>query len=214
MSRTVFLLLLTAVAGSQAEAKHTQSHLFQVRIQDYAGLPRGLRKIATATASRVFRRAGVSIDWLDCTPSSSKRDDRCAAEMPPETRVLRILPPEMTARMPASGIELGRAQLTPDGARGTYASVYWGRVQALARDAARSVALRRDDTSIRYKEGRILGYVLAHELGHLFGVHHGKAGVMHGPWSPSELGELLLGVLRFQKTEEEDIRAALAATAG
>ena len=216
MFRPISLLMFWTLTGSALEAKSPQPHAealsFQVRLQDYAGLPKGLRKLATATASQVFRRAGVSIDWLNCTPSNPRRDGRCAAEMPRNARVLRILPPEMTARMPASGIEFGRAQLTADGSRGTYASVYWGRVQALARGAVRSVSLRRDDSSTRYKEGRILGYVLAHELAHLLGVHHGKAGVMHGPWSPSELAGLLLGTLRFQKTEEEDIRAALAST--
>ena len=67
----------------------------------------------------------------------------------------------------------------------------------------------RPSGTTSFKEGRILGYVLAHELAHLLGVHHSKSGVMHGPWSPSELAELLQGTLPFQKDEEERIRASL-----
>ena len=204
-------LLLGQTLGAKNHSGEQEARLsFEVRIQDYAGLSRGMLKLARATASNVFKHAGVKIDWLGCTPGNPDMDERCHAELAPDTRLLRILPPEMTAKMPASGIEFGRAQLTPDGSRGTFASVYWGRVQGLAIGAARTVSLRKDSTSTRLKECRILGYVLAHELGHLFGVHHSRAGVMHGPWSPAELAELLMGTLRFQKAEEERIRLALA----
>ena len=169
--------------------------------------------MARATAGNVFKRAGVEIDWLDCTPNQAEMDERCWATLGAEAKVLRILAPEMTTKLSASGIEFGRAQLTPDGSRGTFASVYWARVQVLAAGRARSLGLGRDDTPARLKEARILGYVLAHELGHLFGRHHSGAGVMNGPWSPSELVELLRGTLRFQKFEARHIRQRLAGEA-
>ena len=186
---------------------------FEVRIQDYARLSRGTLKMATAPAGNVFKRAGVEIHWLGCTPKQGNMDERCHNALPAEARVLRILPPEMTAKLSASGIEFGRAQLTPDASRGTYASIYWTRVKTLAAGRARSLGLGRDNTSTRLKEARILGYVLAHELGHLFGTHHSGAGVMNGPWSPSELAELLRGTLRFQKGEARHIRRRLAGEA-
>ena len=208
----IVLLVVTAVTGTVVNAKVPVSPLsLEVRIQDYADVPGGVWKISSATAARVFKRAGVRILWLNCSPDDPKRDEQCRDRPSPEARVLRILPPEMTAKTRAPGIEFGRAQLTPDGSRGTYASVYWGRVQKLASGGARSVSLGRDSTSARLKEARILGYVLAHELAHLFGVHHSKAGVMHGPWTPSELAALLQGSLRFQAREEERIRESLAA---
>ena len=86
--------------------------------------------MATATAGNVFKCAGVEIDWLNCTPN--KMDERCRTARGAEGRIPRILPPEMAANVSASGIEFGRAQLEPDGSRGTFASVYWARVQALA----------------------------------------------------------------------------------
>lgn len=198
------LLRLLAAAFLAAAAAAGQT--LEVRVQDYAGLPRGVWKTSLATASRAFRRAGVEIRWLNCTPDSARLDRRCRTEPPPGTRVLRVLPPEMTEKTRASAIECGRAQLAADGSRGTYASVYWGRVRKLAESGARRVGLGRDPTSSRTKEARLLGYVLAHELAHLLGVHHGSAGVMHGPWSPPEIAAAVAGTLRFQPAEEVRIR--------
>ena len=106
MFRTLLMIVLSAAQASAVEAKGPRSSRgdglsFQVRMQDYADIPRGVRKVATATASRVFRRAGVAIDWLSCSPDSPKRDDGCAAEMPAGARILRILPPDMAARVAA-----------------------------------------------------------------------------------------------------------------
>ena len=209
MFRIIFLLIVTATAATTKPSVTPLS--LEVRVQDYANIPRGVWKISSATAARVFQRAGASILWLNCSPDDPKRDEQCRDRPSPGARVLRILPPEMTAKTRASGIEFGRAQLIPDGSRGTYASVYWGRVQHLASGAARTVSLGGIPTPSRLKEARILGYALAHELAHLIGVHHSKAGVMHGPWTPSELASLLQGSLRFQAREEERIRESLAA---
>ena len=218
MFRSIVLLSVPALLlGQTLEAKNHSGEQearlsFEVRIQNYAGLSRGMLKLATGTAGTVFKHAGVKIDWLGCTPNHAEMDERCWATPGAEAKVLRILPPEMATKLAASGIEFGRAQLKPGGS-GTFASVYWARVKALAAGRARNLGLGRDNIPTVLKEARILGYVLAHELGHLFGTHHSGAGVMNGPWSRSELVALLRGTLRFQKGEARHIRQRLAGAA-
>jgi len=213
MFRSTVLLIVPALFGSTLGAKSAGKRearpSFEVRIQNYANLPHSVLWMAVGTAGRVFRKAGVEIKWIDCTPGK-KADEACRADLEPNSRVLRVLPPTMAARSVQSGIELGRALLSEDASRGTYASVYWGRVQALAAGETGVVSHSNGAQSARLRQGRILGYALAHELGHLFGVHHSKSGVMSGPWSPSELAELLRGTLRFQRAEEGRIRLSLA----
>ncbi len=217
MLRSTVLLLVPALIGPTLGAKDRGGSgarlSFEVRLQDYAGLNRGLIEMATGTAGRVFKRAGVELRWVDCTPGSLQMDSNCRAARSSLTRVLRILPRSMRAGMPHGGIEFGRAMLADDASRGTFADIYWDRVQGLAVGRARTVSLGLHTATTRLTEARILGYVFAHELGHLFGVHHGKSGVMSGPWSPAELGELLKGTLKFQRGEEERLRLRLIGAA-
>lgn len=204
------LLFLGQTLGANEPARRHRARLsFEVRLQDYAGLQKGSLDQATATAGAVFKRAGVIVEWVDCTPTNADIDERCKNRLGKQVRVLRILSPEMTAKIAQTGIEFGRAMLVENGSRGTYASVYWQRVKELAGGRAGILGLGLDIVPMRLKEARILGYVLAHELGHLFGNHHSKVGVMHGPWSPSELAEVLRGTLRFRKTEERHIRLSV-----
>ena len=180
-----------------------------VLVQDYAGLSGGLLQIATATAGQVFARAGIEIEWTVCRAATRDELDQCAGSSPSDARVLRILSREMTAKLPTSGVEFGRAFLVPDGSRGMLANVYWGRIRRLASGQARLVSLRADMTPQGLKEARILGYALAHELAHLGGVRHSKAGVMSRRWNRGEVHDLLHGVLRFGKLEAVHLRRGL-----
>ncbi len=203
------LLLWQTLGAEGLSLEHEARLVVDVRVQDFAGVPGSVLRPATATSRAVFRRAGIETRWLNCTPGLADIDARCGAKRGPTTKVLRILSPEMMAKLTDSGVEFGRAHLVSDRSRGTYASVYWPRVQALAGGPARPVSLGLEVGSARLREVRILGYVLAHELAHLFGVHHGKSGVMSGPWSPSELLEVMRGTLRFKRQERDRIQRGL-----
>jgi hypothetical protein len=203
------LLLWQTLGAESLSLEHEARLVVDVRVQDFAGVPRGVLRPALSIARAIFRRAGIETRWLNCTPGLPDIEPDCRAKRGPTTKVLRILSPEMMAKLTDLGAEYGRAHLISDRSRGTYASVYWPRVQALADGPARPVSHGLDMGSARLREARILGYVFAHELAHLFGVHHGKTGVMSGPWSPSELLEVLRGTLRFRRDERDRIKRRL-----
>ena len=61
----------------------------------------------------------------------------------------------------------------------------------------------------------LLGYVIAHELGHLLlGPGHAPNGVMRAVWSPMDLGAIRRGCLRFGPAEAARMRSVLQGTAG
>jgi hypothetical protein len=60
---------------------------------------------------------------------------------------------------------------------------------------------------------KVLGIVMAHELGHLLLAHgtHSSAGIMSGRWGQFEMDLVAAGLLSFTKEQAESIRRAVAA---
>jgi hypothetical protein len=94
---------------------------------------------------------------------------------------------------------MGQA-LLPIDESGRYAFVYYGEICRLAN---RTTAI---------SAGEILGYVIAHEIGHLLlGSHHQEGTVMQGEWGKAELQTMAKRHLRFNKAQRAEI--GLEATA-
>jgi hypothetical protein len=69
----------------------------------------------------------------------------------------------------------------------------------------------RFSKAIGIAPGRLLGYVLAHEIGHLLLPRggHARSGIMREPWGPSELRQLSMGTLLFSAEYGSALRAEL-----
>jgi hypothetical protein len=145
-------------------------------------------------ADRVFLRAGLNVDWVNCGggPDASL-DSRCAGTIPTGDLVVRIVP---RARTLAEGI-FGVSFVAGD--TGTYADVFFDPIQQLrALNQGPSLAA-------------ILGDVIAHELGHLLlgSNAHSRDGIMQPHWQAEQLGRIAKGQMQFTPEQASRMRTKL-----
>jgi len=202
-TRPLSLMMLLAVpsvgyAGAQAPAGVEPSLGIKVRVYNYANASHPTLAKAEEEASRIFRVAGVELEWLDC-PTSHAEEEKYSACAPPLGAMavdLRILPSSMAARIGSSGEQLGFA--LPSSRRGsaTAAWVYYDRAEQLAGSDIASC-------------DQILGHAMAHEIGHLLlgPDSHSHGGIMRANWDRKFLQEASRGQLLFTRDQARLIRA-------
>ena len=173
----------------------------QVTVSVFSDIPisRQILVRAEQRAQQIFYISGVDILWIDCTranASDGERDPACTKSYGPDDLVLRITSHVSTVSSDAFGV----AFLGSDG-RGRYADVFWKRAQELGAASNQGV-------------DRILGSVMAHELGHLLlGLNsHSVSGLMRARWGNDELRCLDMGTLVFLPEQGKRMRARIVDT--
>jgi hypothetical protein len=165
-----------------------------VFVTDRAGATAGLVADAERHAERVFLRAGLNVDWVNCGggPDASL-DSRCARTIPIGDLVVRIV---SRARTLSDGI-FGVSFVADD--TGTYADVFFDPIQQLR-------ALNKGPSL-----AAILGDVIAHELGHLLlgSNAHSREGIMQPHWQAEQLGRIAKGQMHFTPEQASKMRTKL-----
>lgn len=196
------MAMVVAGQAGLAQEMPGENLAIRVRLYDYARVEPGDLARAQDEAARVLRRAGVGTVWLDCSGSEAGAggDAACRGRLQATDLILRILPRAMAERAPRSKDSLGFAQQSTDGAPAYVASVFQHRVEERAKEL---------DSSPRV----ILGYALAHEIGHLLlGTNsHSPIGIMRAAWTENELRLASRGSFSFQAQEATRISAEVAA---
>ncbi len=198
------LLALLSASGFAQETRGsgTQTQLkITVRVYEYVKIAPQALATAEREATRIFRRAGIEVEWLDLTDcrEGGRAEPPCHSPLGPADLDLRIL-----ARAPGEDqdpvIEKFGFALAPlDGSDGVDAAVFYTGVQYLSQISAASSA-------------QILGYLAAHEIGHLLlgFSSHSSMGIMRPGWTPEELERAARGNLGFTPPQSEKMRAAVA----
>jgi predicted Zn-dependent protease len=93
---------------------------------------------------------------------------------------------------------LGKALIAPK-VRSTYAIVYYDAVQAAAK---RQGVITEPD---------LVGYVMAHEIGHLLGANHNVNTIMKGSVVSRDMDALYKREPRFSRQERDGIRSEVLA---
>jgi len=178
------LVACVSMCGSLAWTQAEDSSRITVFVNDGVGVDRAILKRAEMEAARLFRPAGIAIEWRNCADT---RDCR----RPPRTNefVLHLVP-QGRAR---SDFVFGEAFLGPDG-KGKYADVFFNRLKQAGE---------------RLNIAQLLGAVSAHELGHLLlGLHsHALVGIMEPTWGPESLRRISMGTLTFTPEQQRLMRS-------
>jgi hypothetical protein len=178
-----------AVAAGSAEGR---AHVV-VYVRNYAQLDRKTLVRAGAVAKGVLRKTGVEATFIPVAPDEVYREGSTPGGL---NFSLKVLSHEMTEKLGLSTTFMGLAPGEEHDR--TEAFVFAYKAVELARKQA--------DPGL----ADILGYAMAHEIGHLFNLSHSPQGIMHGGWDQRDLYNMTMGRLNFSPEQATQIRAELA----
>jgi hypothetical protein len=172
-----------------------------LRVHDYARVKPGTLSPAKGIAEQVFSAIGIELVWFDVPLTHAELANSTASlgVLGGAVVDVSILPRSMTALAKLPELSLGRTPMTQEGDCVTIASVYYDRIERSVRYTSASTA-------------QILGYAIAHELGHILlrTTHHSSTGIMIAKWRPTELHHAAQGLLGFTPQQAECMRAEIA----
>jgi hypothetical protein len=182
-------LLWASIAGAQS----SEAGRFKVMVLDSAGLSASILRRTESESARIFRDAGIGIQWINCLKRGEP--ETCHHVLGANEFMLHIVPRGNTR----TDLVFGEAFLGEDGT-GKYADVFFDRIQAASGPSELDTA-------------QLLGAVAAHELGHLLlgSRAHSRAGIMQPVWEQECLRRIWMGSLLFTREQARSIQLRFGA---
>jgi hypothetical protein len=200
-ARVMLTVALLGVRFASASETGDGRPSLTIQIHDYARVPGDLLSRATAIVTRIYAKVGVRAEWMDVAHPAKRRAAHArrheASPAPAAQVTIIILTPGMAARAHVAENVLGYAAV-PDQGMGTIAFAIYERVRAAAR-------------KIPTSEAELLGFVIAHEIGHLLLPRGSQLGTgpMKDHWHIRDLERLDLLTLDFSTEQARQIRSTL-----
>lgn len=182
-----------SIAQKSQEAATSISEI-TISVHDYADVPPFRLAAAEASARRIFGLAGVKTEWLSCSPKLEESEPADCSTVDATHLVLKILSGKTTANVRYRDDVLGNVLLTDD-AVSYFAYAFFDHIEMLEQRL----------------NSPVLGYVLAHEIGHLLlgSNTHSVSGIMSPHWNGPELLRISEGNLFFLPNECQKLRKRL-----
>ena len=182
--RILFLLMgAFCVAGANAAER------MEVLICNTAKLPEYLLKAAETEAGLVFQSADIDVEWSTCQNAATPAHGTTQFVI----RLRSDVAPHLMGELSLHAV--GRAFVS--GGEGYIADVYYPAIEVLSETSQAS-------------RGSLIGYAMAHEIGHLLlGPGHRPRGIMRARWGQEELLALAQRSLGFDKTDRMRLRERL-----
>ena len=184
------LAVVIIVAGSvgigrPAQASPIQSLTISLLVVDQVGVAPTVLARAEAEATRIYQATGIKLMWTDGSHGTP------AFQFGVKIVAIPFAAKDVDRR--ALGVAPGTTTI-----RGSLAYAFYGRI--LDFTTAHNIDL-----------GVMLGYVIAHEVGHLLLPYnsHSKAGLMSGAWDERQALRATQGALAFSAEESLAMRAGL-----
>jgi hypothetical protein len=151
---------------------------------------------AQETASYIFAKSGIEIHWMLCGREDESPEERSACSQPEFPGHLDVHIVSDCRSLPIS--VFGISYLSPEGI-GSQADVFYARIAAFRKSNPAELQV-------------LLGYAMAHELGHLLlgSNSHSPAGLMRGDWRTKDLADMAQGGLGFNDEQTQKIKTKLS----
>lgn len=189
--RIVINAFLAIAVAPSASASDTDYVALQVEVRIAPAVPAGIVRESKSLAADVFRAIGVDVRWTSVDAAETPR-----GPAPALWRRIVILR-SATADFPAAATDSHVLGIAPrSGAQpGHVAYVFYDAISSAARQS-------------NIPQPAMLGYAIAHELGHqlLSGDGHASTGVMRLAWQWADLQQMKRRTLAFDDERAYRIR--------